>query len=481
MRRRRAERCLVRADLAFHAGFVDEARAATDEARDLDPDLPALVAMEALLGGKPAELELPRQFDTVEPPPIASDHAETRRQAAAPVEVEWLTGATSPAVDPPLHVDVRKASVLGPKRKKTRPQVAAPVEVEALPSATPRADLPLHVDIRKPAPLVSDRGETRRRPPYPVALALGCACVALVAAASLGWHAVLRPPAPEPANTALRGNVTLPADPVLDTAPPSASSAIAETAPVETPAPEPEPSAILTSGETRSAVREAPRRDDAVRPALEPSRRDDAVKPPPAAPPTRSERGLTEGTPAPRFTATPSIPASTSAADPGPRREREEPVPSFKPPAVEPVPLSASALPATGSIPAAPEPTPAAPSRARSPEPAAAVVDPQAAIRATLSRYEAAYSGLNVSAARAVWPAVDERALARAFDGLASQRVALEKCDVAVSGTTARATCSGSADWTPKVGGGQRHQNRRWAFELANAGGTWQIVRAETR
>jgi hypothetical protein len=203
------------------------------------------------------------------------------------------------------------------------------------------------------------------------------------------------------------------------------------------------------------------------------------VKPPAAAAPMRSERGLTEATPAARFTATPSIPASTSAADPGVRRERDEP--AFKPPAVEPVPLSASALPVAGSIPAAPEPAPAAPSRARSPEPAAAVVDPQAAIRATLSRYEAAYSRLNVSAARAVWPTVDDRALARAFDGLASQRVALDKCDVAVSGTTARATCSGSADWTPKVGGGQRHQNRRWAFDLANAGGTWQIVRAETR
>jgi hypothetical protein len=108
-------------------------------------------------------------------------------------------------------------------------------------------------------------------------------------------------------------------------------------------------------------------------------------------------------------------------------------------------------------------------------------VDARAAVRATLARYEAAYSNLNVSAARAVWPAVDERALSRAFDGLSSQHVALDRCDVTVTGPTAHATCSGSAEWTPKVGGGQRRQSRRWAFDLANAGGTWQIVRADAR
>ena len=68
------------------------------------------------------------------------------------------------------------------------------------------------------------------------------------------------------------------------------------------------------------------------------------------------------------------------------------------------------------------------------------------------------YSGLSVPAARAVWPSVDQRALARAFDGLASQRVALGKCDVVVTGASARATCSGSAEWTPKVGGGTKRR-----------------------
>jgi hypothetical protein len=49
-------------------------------------------------------------------------------------------------------------------------------------------------------------------------------------------------------------------------------------------------------------------------------------------------------------------------------------------------------------------------------------VDEHAAVRATLGRYESAYSDLNTAAAHAVWPGVDERALARAFDSLSSQR-----------------------------------------------------------
>jgi hypothetical protein len=102
-------------------------------------------------------------------------------------------------------------------------------------------------------------------------------------------------------------------------------------------------------------------------------------------------------------------------------------------------------------------------------------------IRRTLARYEAAYTDLDASAARAVWPSVDQRALARAFEGLAAQRIALNDCDVLVTGLTARATCSGAATWTAKVGGVQRSEARHWAFELKNQAGSWQIVRAETR
>jgi hypothetical protein len=103
-----------------------------------------------------------------------------------------------------------------------------------------------------------------------------------------------------------------------------------------------------------------------------------------------------------------------------------------------------------------------------------------AAVRAALARYSAAYSDLDAAAARAVWPAVDERALARAFDGLAAQRVSLGECDVRVTGDAATATCLGSAAWTPKIGGGQRTVSRRWEFDLKNADGAWYISRVQT-
>ena len=126
-------------------------------------------------------------------------------------------------------------------------------------------------------------------------------------------------------------------------------------------------------------------------------------------------------------------------------------------------------------------PEPAAPIRARAPEAAASTVDAQAAIRTTLGRYEAAYSGLNVPAAHAVWPSVDQRALARAFEGLASQRVALDKCDIVV--TRRHRARDMFRQCRVDTEGRRRHerQSRHWSFDLANSGGTWQIVRAEAR
>jgi hypothetical protein len=76
---------------------------------------------------------------------------------------------------------------------------------------------------------------------------------------------------------------------------------------------------------------------------------------------------------------------------------------------------------------------------------------------------------------------VDRRALARAFDGLSSQSVALSQCDVRVNGSSAQAECTGTATWTPKVGGGTRTASRHWRFDLRNDGGEWVIVQARVR
>ena len=108
--------------------------------------------------------------------------------------------------------------------------------------------------------------------------------------------------------------------------------------------------------------------------------------------------------------------------------------------------------------------------------------DESAEVRAILERYESAYTRLDPSLARAVWPGVNESALARAFSSLASQEISLGRCDVSVSGATARATCTGTAKWTPKVGGGgARTEARRWTFDLRRAGDGWQIERALAR
>ena len=99
-------------------------------------------------------------------------------------------------------------------------------------------------------------------------------------------------------------------------------------------------------------------------------------------------------------------------------------------------------------------------------------------VRAVLGRYESAYSRLDPAAAGAVWPSVDRRALARAFEGLSTQTVRLGRCDVRLTGGSARAECEGTAEWSPKVGGGVQSDARRWRFELQRTGNDWQIVSA---
>jgi hypothetical protein len=447
MRRRRAERCLVRADVAFHAGALDEARAATAEARQLDPALPTLREMEVRLAASAGE---------------------------AVVEELWI----SPRPELPelfLH--------------------APPAELQ-----------------KGPEPAIGSMDRRRSRALLPL---VACACLALAAAGSYGWLATPRGTT-SPLDATLRGDVTLRADPVVEPAPevgaaapapvplatsatdlpaaspPAAEEPVSNAAPTGDSAGSPAGSVASTAGTTdvtgsspspvasNGALRSS---GGAIR--TSPVTSKPAEPNPPPAPSTNLARTTStsagSGVPAPlvRDSAVAAAPTETGTRTP------VEPAPAAKPPMLESVPLSAGAVAPPPSVPVlapepAPAPAPAPAPRLRTPE-APASVDPQTAIRATLARYEAAYNGLSVPATRAVWPEVDQHALARAFDGLASQRVALQSCDVNVSGTTAHASCSGTAEWTPKVGGGQRRQNRHWAFELANASGVWHIVRAEAK
>lgn len=170
--------------------------------------------------------------------------------------------------------------------------------------------------------------------------------------------------------------------------------------------------------------------------------------------------------------------------------------PPIEPPAIEPRrdPAIDMTVPAVSMPPAAsgavavrsearveapaPPPTPAA---APAPRESTPPRDELTLVRAVLQRYERAYSSLDAAAASTVWPGVDRGALSRAFDALASQQVSLGSCEVAVRGAAAKAVCSGSASWQPKIGGGLRTEPRQWSFDLRKIDGGWRIERALAR
>jgi hypothetical protein len=130
--------------------------------------------------------------------------------------------------------------------------------------------------------------------------------------------------------------------------------------------------------------------------------------------------------------------------------------------------------------------TPSAPSRpAAPPAPARltnASADDQSQVADVLRQYARAYEALDANAARDVWPSVDRRALARAFENLRSQQLSLQDCEIDVRGATANASCRGQAQYVGKVGGGEpRIEPRTWRFELRREGEAWKIANAEAR
>jgi ketosteroid isomerase-like protein len=106
----------------------------------------------------------------------------------------------------------------------------------------------------------------------------------------------------------------------------------------------------------------------------------------------------------------------------------------------------------------------------------------QSEIQQTLGQYRTAYQRLDAQAARTVWPSVDARALGRAFSTLASQQLSFDSCLVDIAGNSATAHCTGSATYTPKVGGGEpRSELRQWTFQLRKASDGWKIQSAQIR
>ena len=478
MRRRRADRCVRRAEEALGCGRFDEASEALEEARSLDP-------LHEGLQNLFDRLTDPRTTATIDQPVTVV--------AAAPIEhieaVESHTGSTAPIRVTAPALDTESA-VRAPAPSFLKPASSFAKKAErGAPDARPLAFDELAVLGALPPPPEDILPERRRSSAWRVA---AVACLALTASAFAGWFAWTQWPMVLRSDTA--ADVRLPLE-----IPPALRFGSQESPAV----PEPEPIAVDpsttiagTSGAdepetapTESVVDRVPEADrvaDAAPAAVRAEEREPAAAVAPAIGNAASvPPAIREPLPSPR-PETATLPAQPQPDAPRPSTGNETRAALGPAPPPVPVEDARSSVPPLASVTALPAPSsPPAPEDVRpapaEPRPSATVVDERAAVRAILSRYESAYSRLDAAGAAAVWPGVDRRALARAFDGLDSQRVTLDSCDVGVTGSTARARCAGSATWTPKVGGGTRTQVRSWTFDLRRADGGWQIVKVDTR
>jgi hypothetical protein len=402
MRKRRIERCLLRASVALEAGVLEDARESIEEARRLSPDDPDVEQLAQDL----VRAEHPPPVTATEPLQEERAAPAARRLAAAAVLTVscgvggwWWTSARHAA--PPEHLEA--AAVSGP--------IVQPA------SATPADEPSVRVsEMAVAAPVVI----TDSRAPEPPSTSATAASASRVES---------------PAASASPPTRDVPARAQLPAAPAAISS-----------------------------------RPDTGNPGLDP--RTDRSERTFATPPARA--GVST-LPAPG----PSAAAPTIA----PKLDVLPDLPETPPPAPRVIagadginaPDSAARIPTT----VAPAPAPVTPAAAAAPAPPARSEEQN--IRAVLSRYESAYSRLDAAAAGSVWPGVNERALASAFQGLSAQTISLGQCDIRVSSGTAHAECSGNARWTPKVGGGTQSAARQWRFDLRNAGGSWVITQATTR
>jgi hypothetical protein len=156
-----------------------------------------------------------------------------------------------------------------------------------------------------------------------------------------------------------------------------------------------------------------------------------------------------------------------------------ESVPALKVPEVDvPRPAPVVDLPSASVL---SPPVPVTPSS--NPNIAAAAIRPPTTdedlVRQVLQRYRSAYERLDAASARAVWPGVNEEALARAFGDLESQTLTFQNCDVRLEAAEATATCHGTTRYIRKVGGREpRVEPRRWNFTLRRFGSDWRIETA---
>ena len=113
------------------------------------------------------------------------------------------------------------------------------------------------------------------------------------------------------------------------------------------------------------------------------------------------------------------------------------------------------------------------------PDPTADAQQQKQVVLELLREYTRAFERLDVQAAKAVWPSLDDRALQRAFQQLDGQQLRFDSCGVSIRGLDANARCRGNATYRPKVGSRVLHlTEREWTFDLSRGESGWQIVNA---
>jgi hypothetical protein len=150
-------------------------------------------------------------------------------------------------------------------------------------------------------------------------------------------------------------------------------------------------------------------------------------------------------------------------------------------PAPPPI-VPAAAPPALAELPPVPSPAPA-PSAAPARAAASAIESNTRGIESTLARYRRAFSTLDAGAAVKVWPTVNQRNLARAFERLQEQDVSFDGCKIDLNtDTRAEATCKGRARYVPRVGSREpRVDQRQWRFSLVKVRDEWLIGAVDAR
>lgn len=103
-------------------------------------------------------------------------------------------------------------------------------------------------------------------------------------------------------------------------------------------------------------------------------------------------------------------------------------------------------------------------------------------IAEALKHLQVAYERRDATLAKAVWPTVNERALARAFEGLLSQSVVFDRCQMNVSGAAGEVECRGVTTYVPRVGSQYRRtESRQWKFRVQKGDDRWLITSAAAR